>query len=307
MPLPVRTVAEDPFRHFPEVPRLHRPSPRQWNEFLKDDGGPVVVTGALEEVPAFSRWTLDYLKRKAGHRPVGLEHSIRAIYRPDMRLHFGQYPRKTRPFSECIDVVQSAGKGPLYQYVSTLSVQPQLPELVGDLQVPAFARDMPFQDYVLFLGAGGTGSQTHYDPTQGLMSVFQGRKSAVLFPPGNLRRLKAAPALFPLCHFSELDWNLLGRLSKENLPTGLRCTVEAGEMLFIPLNWWHFIRNEALTLGITFVFGAPWNSWFRWRQARRPLRGVVERALARSPGLYRWVSRKLSDYAFSRSGPTLPS
>jgi hypothetical protein len=301
MSAPLRTYPYDPFADFLPVPRLHQPNAAQWREHLSSGGGPVLLTGALDEVPASGKWTLEYLRARAGHRTVGMEYSARPLYRPDPRLNLGRYFRRKLPFSESLSFLERpAGQGPTH-YLSNVDVAEELADLVEDLKVPSFMDAGRFSSFALFAGPTGSGSHMHYDSTEGLMAVFTGRKRTILFPPGPLTRYRATPAIFPLCHFSELDLSRPAVAARAGLPQGYQCTVEAGEMLFIPLHWWHYVRNEGLALGVTFVFEPTLRGWLSWRTLRLRLRGRLDRLLQRWPKLYEWAADRLQHYAFSRA------
>jgi hypothetical protein len=49
-----------------EVPRVERPSRREFEERFLFPQRPVIISGAMEGWPARERWTNDYLKEKVG-------------------------------------------------------------------------------------------------------------------------------------------------------------------------------------------------------------------------------------------------
>jgi lysine-specific demethylase 8 len=53
-----------------EVPRVERPSRREFEERFLFPQRPVIISGAMEGWPARERWTNDYLTEKVGARTV---------------------------------------------------------------------------------------------------------------------------------------------------------------------------------------------------------------------------------------------
>jgi len=62
--------------------------------------------------------------------------------------------------------------------------------------------------------------------------------------------------------------------------------LEPGEMLYIPLHWWHYVFSRQQHISLTYWFRAEWRHW-KWTPALAP--SLLEVALAKRPlrlGLY---------------------
>ena len=70
-----------------EVPRVERPSRREFEERFLFPQRPVIISGAMEGWPARERWTNDYLTEKVGARNVDIRNpKKRLIDAPPMKL-----------------------------------------------------------------------------------------------------------------------------------------------------------------------------------------------------------------------------
>jgi putative peptide maturation system protein len=248
---------------------------------------PVLIEGALDGTPALSRWSADYLAERAGSELVPLEFSVRPIYRPDPRINGGRYQRKVVSLNEALAAITRRSRGP-YHYLSTLEVRTLLPMLAEDVPLPGLLEGKRrLRGIYLFAGGAGTGSQTHYDLTDNFIAVFRGRKRVLLFQPGQFSIFKPLSVVNPLCNMSRLDLGRVGRLHVGRCHQ-VRCfesEVGPGDLLFIPLHWWHFVRNEELSLGVTYSFDVAWRRRLSWRHLRVDLRSRAERWFLRPPSM----------------------
>lgn len=294
-----RQPAADPFAHFIEVPRIHCPTPAEWTDYRRRRGGPAIITGAFDTDRAASAWTVERMKERAGHRMIDVEYSAHRIYRPDPRLHRGHYFRKPTTFAAALDLVREHEPPRPYYYLPNINVEKKLPELLDDVVAPRFIGARRFKA-VLFAGGDGTGTHLHYDTVNNYLTVFSGVKRVVLFPPG-LPSVRALPFIFSMCQFSELDLTRARELARtKQLPDGYRCEVGPGEILHLPIHWWHFVENRGLTVGVTLALAAPPEGWVSWRQLRVPLRGVLAKMIQRAPVVDEPLGRYLEWYAFTR-------
>jgi hypothetical protein len=97
----------------------------------------------------------------------------------------------------------------------------------------------------LWWGPGGHTEPLHFDSGDGTLAQLHGTKRVVLFPPSQTRNLYPFPLhrrgiapwisqVYP----DRPDFDRFPRL-KTALPHRMDITLAAGEMLFIPANWWH--------------------------------------------------------------------
>jgi hypothetical protein len=93
------------------------------------------------------------------------------------------------------------------------------------------------------IGACGSGTPLHVH-SQVLAEVFHGRKRWFFAPPG------PSPQHAPTV--TSLGWLADGGLAAS--PDLWDCTIEPGELIFIPDNWWHATLNEGEAVFVsTFI------------------------------------------------------
>ena len=101
-----------------EVPRVERPSRREFEERFLFPQRPVIISGAMEGWPARERWTNDYLTEKVGAR------NVRPIY-PKKRL-INTPPMK---LAEYIDLLAGGAISDGQLYAAAMDIRTTLPEL----------------------------------------------------------------------------------------------------------------------------------------------------------------------------------
>ena len=95
--------------------------------------------------------------------------------------------------------------------------------------------------------AGDNATPTHFDPDENLFCMVDGAKVVTLHHPGDGDCLYPSGDRNAKSVFSLVDPRLDGaeiaaRFPKTAAARPLEVTVRKGDMLYIPLGWWHFIR-----------------------------------------------------------------
>lgn len=252
------------------VPRLDAATAESWRGADGRLTNPLVIVGGLKSVPALTKWSLEHLAEVAGSQPVMLEHSVRSVFRPDQRVNRGLYQRDLVDFASGLEAIAGRHDG-LHHYLSNVNLAKWLPCLTEEVPAPPVLAALGrLRGTYLFAGPATTGSHAHYDTTDNAVAVFSGRKHIVVFPPGQLRAYRALPAYHALCHFSggPVGYNGWLEWAAAAGHPGMECRLGPGDLLVIPAHWWHFVRNEELTLGVTYSFAIPMHRRMHWRHAR---------------------------------------
>jgi lysine-specific demethylase 8 len=232
------------------------------------------MTGRVTE------WTSAYLAACVGHHEVPVEYSVRGITQLDPRINFARHMRRTMSFAEGLRAIESTPTRGVKHYLSMLELARWLPELTADVGIPqGVSDDANYLGAYLFVGGDGTGTALHYDPSDNYLFVTQGEKEVWLLPPGQLKELRVAPLWQPHCGVSRLEPGRVDAYLRSRSDS-LHCLIRAGEMLYLPQNWWHRVRNHGLTLGVSLSFKWSAASLWRWRQLRLMLRLEIDQWLA---------------------------
>jgi hypothetical protein len=240
-----------------EVPRVERPSRREFEERFLFPQRPVIISGAMEGWPARERWTNDYLTEKVGARTVN-------PWRPD------QSPCDTPPMklAEYIDLLASASISDGRLYAALLPIRTSLPELWPDVRFPPFVDEDKYRFVNFWFGPGNNFTPLHYDPADNLLTQIRGRKQVILCPPREIARLYPFPFSYAANPYSPAANHMsqVNVLSPDltRFPAWAhadRAVLELGpgDMLFIPLYWWHTVWGIDQNMSI--------NYWWRARPA----------------------------------------
>lgn len=225
---------------------------------------PIIIKQGISDMPAINKWSIEYLQNKIGHKKIELKQHHDSKYSWDMPKFFEYL------LNDDINAEP--------QYLTQANIIKLFPELIEDLgDYPVYGlpdwkcnrlmpKDIFYQNYQfeLLMGKAGTGFFLHYD--RGFINAFVGqvvgKKHVALIPPEDTKYLypkKDEPAK------SQIDiWNIDSLKFPEVAKVRpVFYTLEPGNLVYIPSNWWHSTKNETLSIGITFnsVNRANWKEF----------------------------------------------
>ncbi|KAF9913246.1 Lysine-specific demethylase 8 [Linnemannia zychae] len=253
-------------------------------------GGPLIITGGIDHWPARERWTdLDTLCRTAGpDRLVPIE--IGSQYTDEQwtqklvtMREFIQTYILCQERLETKDESDSEGKGMITAaqvgYLAQHDLFAQIPRLRRDIDIPDYCMIEPGNqegynppDDVLlnaWFGPQGTVSPMHTDPYYNLLAQVVGRKYIRLYAPKETPRLYCFgdEAQDEEGRTGESSGSLLGNTSQVNVEKPdlerhplfaeaeyVETILGPGDMLYIPLQWWHYIRSLSTSFSVSFWF-----------------------------------------------------
>jgi lysine-specific demethylase 8 len=244
-----------------EVPRVERPSRREFEERFFFPQRPVIISGAMEGWPARELWTNDYLLEKVGDRTIEFWTKAHQFF-DDPKKDPAQVGRRApMKLAEYIDMLADTGISDGNIYAAMLQIKTDLPELWPDVRFPPFVDEDKYRLVNFWFGPGNTFTPLHYDIANNLLAQIRGRKQLLLCPPSEITRLYPFPFSYWANRFSQVNvlspdltrfpgWARTDRALVELRP---------GEMLFIPLYWWHAVSGIDQNIAI--------NYWWRPRLA----------------------------------------
>jgi hypothetical protein len=211
---------------------------------------PVVLRGMMADWPAMGRWSLSYFAERAGDAEVEIMTGRDA--NPDYSPQYDQHRTPMR-LREYLRMIETGGETNDYYMVprnenwrkdglAPLREDVRAPEGIID---PALKPEM----MTLLLGPAGTLTPLHHDNMNILLAQVLGRKHVKLAPSfqrhlmypryGTFSHVDAEapdPARFPL--YAEADV--------------VEAVLEPGDMVFIPLGWWHWVRALDISATVSF-------------------------------------------------------
>jgi len=259
-----------------EVERLRRPSPETLYRDFVSANRPVVIEGVADAWPAVARWTPEFFKSSFADALV----SVRSWDGDEPFDEPGAYLKNkvgvTR-LGSFVDAMRSAADP--QSYVLALPLFKQFPQLKGDVETldafmglpsyyPEMLRRKLKEEPRFFLGPAGTVSALHFDGYHNFFVQVYGRKKFTLISPEQ-SRFVYYPWAYPRTHYSPVN---VGRPDLERFPlfqnvTPLEAVVSPGEILFIPVRWWHYVVALEESISLNFW----WYSASTLLRLRHPL------------------------------------
>jgi hypothetical protein len=234
-----------------QVPRVPKLSRQEFLDGYYSTNRPVVMTGAMDDWPAMTKWTDDELKRRFGDRVVSVQANRNSD--PNFELNSDKL-RSEMTFGEFVDITQTAGETNNYYITANNSGKNKdaLKELWDDIVLfPEYLRgDDPSNRGFFWFGPKGTITPLHHDLTNNFMAQVRGRKLVRLIAPYEL------PNVYNSRHcYSAVD---LDKIDFEKFPlfknvTVIDVVIGPGDLLFLPIGWWHYVRGMDVSITMTFT------------------------------------------------------
>lgn len=225
------TLARDPFY--------------RWHYYLNR---PAVIVGMLADWPALTRWTPRYLIETVGNAMVDIQSNRtdsadfeRAKDRHTKQMRFAEFVEQVETATYSNDFYMTAYNGsrniealaPLYHDITTLS----------------FCKDEPGNPGFIWYGPRGTMTPLHHDLTNNFMAQVKGDKRVWLVSPFELPHVYNDHFCFSQVDLAHLDLERFPLM--RDVPI-YEVLLHPGDLLFLPVGWWHQV--EALDTSITLTF-----------------------------------------------------
>ncbi|KAI8137202.1 hypothetical protein BJV82DRAFT_363134 [Fennellomyces sp. T-0311] len=251
LPMPHSVTLKHQVKRLTEVPSFV-----SFAQLVNDDQPFVIPKGAIEHWPARSKWpSLSYFVAVAGDRVVpvelGSKYTDSGWQQKMMRLE--DFLR-----DHVVDTTAMA-------YLAQHDLFYQIPKLANDIDVPDYCCCEPElterypeapPDVIqnAWFGPRGTVSPLHHDPYHNVLVQVVGSKYIRLYPPSETERLYPYDGI--MSNTSQVDvecpdWNEHPLLKKAHY---VECVLQAGELLYMPPKWWHYVRSLETSFSVSFWF-----------------------------------------------------
>ncbi|HZU82322.1 MAG TPA: cupin-like domain-containing protein [Polyangiaceae bacterium] len=243
----------------PTIDRLALPRSREEFAELAAGRRPLLFPRAVEDWPAVSKWTQDYLRSRIGPKELTVTVSSREVFEGDLEKgHYHCDQMHNMTFDAFLDGISET---PSRHYnLHRQNLETTLPELYADVRVPGIIPDRGFLLPALWMGPRGSVTQLHHDFADNLFAQVRGRKRVLLADP----QQEGAFYRFPYRTYGERSsWHL--SLVKTSLSPDLASfpdfagvelydfEMSPGDLLYMPAFWWHEIHAlDQPTISISF-------------------------------------------------------
>ena len=246
----IRQQLRDADANWAAIPRVECLQPA---EFLRDyyaANRPVILTDVVSRWPAVSKWNGDYLTSVVGDELVEImgERNSDSNFELNSLAH-----RREVSFSEFAKRVFSETGNDAYLTANNRFLERPFAEtLLQDFDLlPEFIEGTNWKGYVFFwFGPSGTVTPLHHDTMNIFMAQVVGSKRILLIPPEQSEFVYNQVGVFGGVdpEFPDFDaFPLYAKVSPASV------TLRPGELLFLPVGWWHHVRSLAPSITITFT------------------------------------------------------
>ncbi|BFZ04950.1 hypothetical protein BsWGS_07989 [Bradybaena similaris] len=246
----------------------HWPAFHKWtNTFLKQNYGDrkvhikITPDGQYEGIEPISLWE--------NHRNFSIPKSVyNKLPYPDLVV--------VRPasmeilFSEFLDLVENISLGlvkNMSAYLEYSSIANYFPELIEDIEEMQFFRNVLELSHLnIWLSDGNTLGKLHFDPFDNFLCQISGEKQVLLFDPHDNTRLYEGHIQEAMLTYNASEKRFsrkkllestsmvmspidllqpdLERFPKFSQVRPLNCTIQAGDVLYMPSFWWHEVQSK---------------------------------------------------------------
>ncbi|NTX08384.1 cupin-like domain-containing protein [Myxococcus sp. CA040A] len=234
------------------VDRLRHLAPDAFFERYYIPNRPVVIKGLLDDWPALTRWSPEWLAERFGDEEVEVMAGRDA--EPDPDFH-AERLRRTLPLRELVARFRDTRASDDVYLVArnSLLLRAAFRPLLDDLRPPRgyIHPDLSAPDSVhLWFGPAGTLSKLHHDHLNVLFCQVLGRKRFWLSPSCETPRLYNDRGLYSAVDILAPDVSRFPDFARATLHS---CVVGPGDALLIPVGWWHAVQALDLSVSVTFV------------------------------------------------------
>jgi ribosomal protein L16 Arg81 hydroxylase len=221
-------------------------------QFLKDyyaANRPVLIKGALDDWPAMKKWSPGYLKERFGDRTVEVQSKRLANARYELQK---DRHREQMKMAQFVDLVCQGPTNDVYMTASNTDINARsLAELWDDIiQIPEYLDGTLPQRGFFWFGPQGTLTPLHHDMTNNFMAQAYGRKLVTLIPSCDISYVYNEQHCYSPVDCGAPD---LARFPLFRRASVIHCEIGPGDLLFLPIGWWHCVKGLSISMTVTFT------------------------------------------------------
>ena len=264
----------------PEIARVELPGDDLFQR-LKSQDVPLILTGALKDWKAISKWNITYLVSVLGTTKVNVEVSP-TNYFPTLcyegsdnggkRHGLSIKRRRSRqvPFNGFAETILRPNNGPVKFYLKEKAFIEKFPDLAADIPLQSSLSATKHFPTLLWISSADITTPLHYDVVHSLFAQVSGRKRFTLFAPQDGSSLYPFPVFSRNSYLSRVD---ILQPDVEEFPKFRQAkpfefVLEPGEVLYLPAFWWHQVQSLDVAISISFYRHLSARQILKWQSLR---------------------------------------
>lgn len=258
-----------------EIERRDELSVEEFRKRYLRDNRPVILTSAVRQWKALSRWTPEFFKAELGdiRFTINEDPNQEASYKDNI----GQVEYTMARFIDRVLASTDENPAPYFRNRVLSDLFPSLKGDIGPLPEyfePNWLSDWYLVKYVgivlnrgadieLYIGGkGGAFPVLHYDGlgTHAFLIQIYGRKQFIVYPPSQELYLYPSAEKRNLSMINSVERPDLNRFPLFTKAVPIKFVLEPGELLFVPGHWWHTTKmlTPSITLSINTADQSNW-------------------------------------------------
>jgi hypothetical protein len=234
---------------FAWIRRVSGLGPEEFHHLYYALNRPVILTDVVDDWPARTKWSLDFLRANFGSHVVAYQKGRSAT---DHRDAFVDHTVRA-PFGTFLDEISEVPDGMSPPYLiahDRLLDRPEFRPLLDDIRLDERYLSPASGPGEIFFWIGPEGARTplHRDLGNVFMAQVLGRKRVKMVPSRQLHLVYNEHGYHSDADFSDLSYDEYPLLKQAFV---LDFILEPGEFLFIPVGWWHHVEALDLTVTVT--------------------------------------------------------
>lgn len=246
-----------------ELGQIERVEVSSWEEvaeLMNTARRPLIFTGLKKDLEFLSSWDLDFLSKMTSKVPVQKPEADGVNY-------FIRY--ESIPMTEVVERIRR-GDG---VYIGAKKITgPKgvrtdvdgLGELAEEMVLPKWIDKERIHNANFWLGAGNNNTLLHYDAWDSVLMLGMGEKEFIVFPNTETPRMYQYSAFDfksmtegRVLHSKIRPLNVQEKFQKEfRKARGARGKIYAGDVMFVPAGFWHFVESTGTNVAINFFIHA---------------------------------------------------
>jgi ribosomal protein L16 Arg81 hydroxylase len=213
---------------------------------------PLILTDGFRHWPRLRSWTPSYLKEH--HGEIEIEVSMDRDGDPIPDAHFKKHAKSMRLGELCDRVMAADATNDFYLVANNrVTKRPAFAALLEDVRAehPYLDGKRDGDHISMWFGPKGTLTPLHHDTANVLFGQLFGNKRLLLYPPFELELLHDMhDGVYSSFDPENPDHEAFGAL--EGI-TSKEVILEPGDVLFIPVGWWHLVRALDVSISLSFT------------------------------------------------------